>query len=184
MALVSDAGTPAVSDPGKYLVRGALEAGILVLPVPGPSAAIAAYSVSGVLQDEFFFGGFLPPKGEVREKKLDSMLHMGFPIILYEAPHRISSLLSLLKEKNARVIICRELTKRFEEVFEWKEGEVKEKGEFVVVVEPAEQPLSETAPETIELIKKSGLMTKDKVSLLRAINPDIKPNEAKKLLMN
>lgn len=184
MALVSDAGTPAVSDPGKHLVRSALEAGIAVIPIPGPSAAIAAYSVSGVLQDEFFFGGFLPPKGEVRTKRLDSLLEMGFPIILYEAPHRIESLLTLLKERNARVVICRELTKRFEEVFEWKEGEIKQKGEFVVVVEPPEQTETEINPETIELIKNSGLTTKDKVVLLRAINPDIKPNDAKKILMN
>ncbi|MCK5808986.1 16S rRNA (cytidine(1402)-2'-O)-methyltransferase [bacterium] len=183
IALVSDAGTPAVSDPGKYLVRSALEAGITVLPLPGPSAAIAAYSVSGVLQDEFFFCGFLPPKGEVRAKRLDSLLGMGFPLVLYEAPHRISSLLILLQERNARVVICRELTKQFEEVFEWHGGEIKERGEFVVVVEPAEKPPAENDNTAIELVKKSGLTTKEKVTLLRALNSEMKPNDAKKIVM-
>ena len=118
VALVSDAGTPGVSDPGALLVEAAHRAGIRVLPVPGPSAAIAAYSASGFAADRFLFAGFLPAKAAARRKALDT-LDLPWPVILYEAPHRVRACVQdlLARFGGAReIVLARELTKKFEEV--------------------------------------------------------------------
>ena len=104
IAMISDAGTPAVSDPGKHLVRAVLESGIKVLPIPGPSAAAAAFSCSGSLNDSYIFAGFLPSKGNVREEKLDELLSLKMPVIFYESPNRVSSLLEMLKNRTAMTV--------------------------------------------------------------------------------
>src|SRR6185503_20854786 len=125
LALVSDAGTPAVSDPGALLVSEAHAAGIRVSPVPGPSAAAAAFSAAGFAADRFLFAGFLPAAGGARRKALEA-LEVDCPLIVYEAPHRI---LETVQDLGARfgpereIAIGRELTKQFEEMARMKLGD-------------------------------------------------------------
>lgn len=148
VALISDAGTPAVSDPGARIVRAVRAAGFPVIPVPGPNAAIAALSVSG-LDGPFHFAGFLAPKSGARRKQLAALKPLGATLVLYEAPHRILDLaadLALELEPAREVIIARELTKRFEtlhacridELAAWLAADAnQQRGEFVVLVEGA-----------------------------------------------
>lgn len=146
MALVSDAGTPGVSDPGPALVRAATLAGIEVRPIPGPCALAAALSVSGFDAQRFGFIGFLPRKpGKIR-KLLGSYCERGETFVFYESPFRISKTLRFLGEvaPESKVVVCRELTKQFEEIVRGAALEVaanfgarKEvKGEICVVVAP------------------------------------------------
>ena len=150
VALVSDAGTPALSDPGAWLVREAHRAGIRVSPLPGPSAAAAAISVSGFAAPQFLFAGFLPATRAARRKALQA-LDLPWPVVFYEAPHRIAETLTDLAERFGparELAICRELTKKFEEVARlplgaaagWL-GERAERiqGEFVLVLEPGQE---------------------------------------------
>ncbi|MGH8686560.1 MAG: 16S rRNA (cytidine(1402)-2'-O)-methyltransferase [Burkholderiales bacterium] len=148
VALVSDAGTPGVSDPGALLVEAAHLAGVPVVPIPGPSAAIAAYSAAGFTADRFLFAGFLPPKASARRKAL-AALEATCPVILYEAPHRVRETIADLAARfgGAReLVIARELTKKFEEVARlsldaapaWLEANAhRQQGEFVLVLGPA-----------------------------------------------
>ena len=140
VALVSDAGTPGVSDPGALLVEAAHRAGVRVVPVPGASAAIAAWSASGFGSSEFRFIGFLTGKASL--EKIDSE-----PAILYEAPHRVAATVKTLLERfgaEREIVIARELTKKFEEVARMKLGEApawlagahRQDGEFVLVLGP------------------------------------------------
>jgi len=146
LALVSDAGTPALSDPGAALVGEAHRAGVRVVPIPGPSAAAAAFSVAGFAASGFFFAGFLPASGAARKKAL-AALDMPWPVVLYEAPHRIAETLAQLAEQlgpQRELVICRELTKKFEEVARlplgeaprWLEAPHRRQGEFVLVLAP------------------------------------------------
>jgi 16S rRNA (cytidine1402-2'-O)-methyltransferase len=144
VALITDAGSPGISDPGFYLVKSAIEEDIEVQAVPGPSALIYALTVSGLPQHNFVFEGFLPPKGSKRNKRLHSLVEEKRTIVLYESPHRLLSTLRSLHEKlgNRRAVIARELTKLHEEVLrsdlekliEKYETE-KPRGEFVLIVE-------------------------------------------------
>lgn len=117
VALVSDAGTPAISDPGYRLVRAAIEQGITVVPVPGPAACVAALIASGLAPDEFYFGGFLPPRSSARRARLAALRTLPATLIFYEAPHRIAQTLAdaraVLGERAA--CVARELTKLHEE---------------------------------------------------------------------
>jgi 16S rRNA (cytidine1402-2'-O)-methyltransferase len=117
VALVTDAGTPGISDPGFHLVRLACEAGVPVVPVPGPSAVAAALSAAGVPADRFVFEGFLPIKRGRRVARLRELQALGRPIVLYESPHRIVATLEALAEVfgPVEVVLARELTKQFEE---------------------------------------------------------------------
>jgi 16S rRNA (cytidine1402-2'-O)-methyltransferase len=149
VALVTDAGTPGVSDPGALLVAEAHRAGIKVSPLPGPSAAAAAFSVSGFAADGFLFAGFLPSTGSARRKALET-LDLPFPVILYEAPHRILEALTDLAARfgpEREILIARELTKKFEEVARLPLGAAREwlladphrsQGEFVLVLAAGE----------------------------------------------
>jgi 16S rRNA (cytidine1402-2'-O)-methyltransferase len=151
VALVSDAGTPALSDPGAWLVAEAQRAGVRVSPVPGPSAAAAALSVSGFAAPQFLFAGFLPAGAGARRKALEA-LELPWPVVIYEAPHRIAETLQDLKQKfgEAReVLIARELTKKFEEAARLPLGEAlawlearaeRRQGEFVLVLQPGTEP--------------------------------------------
>jgi 16S rRNA (cytidine1402-2'-O)-methyltransferase len=143
IALISDAGTPGVSDPGFRLVQGAIEAGIEVIPIPGPSAHVAALVVSGLPTDSFHFFGFLPPKGSKRQKRLEEINAVRGTIILYEAPHRLLRTLGDIKEVcgDRPIVVARELTKVYEEVIRGPVSEVLEglrgrkiKGEITLVV--------------------------------------------------
>ena len=147
VALVTDAGTPGVSDPGALLVAEAHRAGIRVVPVPGPSAAVAAYSAAGFAADRFVFAGFLPAKPAARRKALES-LDLPWPVILYEAPHRVlETARDLLQQLGGEreIVIARELTKKFEEVARlplaeapaWLQAHAhRQQGEFVLVLGP------------------------------------------------
>lgn len=140
VAIVTDAGTPGVSDPGEFLIRAALENKIEIEPIPGVSAAITALSISGLPTDEFVFIGFLPHK-KGRQTKLKELTEINRTIILYESPFRIIKLLNELIEYvgDRNVAVCRELTKKFETTYRGKISEVlpeiREKGEFVVIIE-------------------------------------------------
>lgn len=118
VALVSDAGTPLVSDPGYRLVRGCIEAGVPVIPVPGPSSLLAALSIAGLPTDRFLFAGFPPPRQAARRRFLDGISRIEATLVLLEAPQRLAASLAdmaeLLGPREAAV--CRELTKLFEEV--------------------------------------------------------------------
>lgn len=148
LALVSDAGTPLISDPGFSLVRAARAAGCTVLAVPGPCAAIAALSIAGLPSDSFLFAGFLPPKSAARRQRLAELAHEPRTVLIYESSHRINdSLADLAAVLGPRqVMLGRELSKRFEqsvllpatELAQWiTEDANRERGEFVLVIAPA-----------------------------------------------
>ena len=149
VALVSDAGTPLVSDPGYLLVAAAVEAGIAVAPVPGPSAAIAALSASGLPCDRFCFEGFLPARAAARRQRLAELAAEARTLVLYEAPHRIAECLADLAAAcgpGRRACVARELTKKFETFYRGTLGELAARagadadmarGESVVIVEGA-----------------------------------------------
>ena len=163
VALVSDAGTPALSDPGAWLVAEAHRAGIRVSPVPGPSAAAAALSASGFTAAHFLFAGFLPAAGAARRKALQA-LDVPWPLVLYEAPHRIADALDDLLArfgKDREVVIARELTKKFEEVARMPLGDApawlaarkeRSQGEFVLVLAPGSAPASR-APDADKVLQ-------------------------------
>ena len=149
VALVSDAGTPGIADPGALLVAEAHRAGLRVSPVPGPSAAAAAFSAAGFAAPGYRFAGFLPASGGARRKAiaaLDGLL----PVILYEAPHRVARTLEELAQRlgpQREIVLARELSKKFEEVARLTLGETKawlaaphrQQGEFVIVVAGGEE---------------------------------------------
>jgi 16S rRNA (cytidine1402-2'-O)-methyltransferase len=149
VALVSDAGTPGVSDPGARIVDAVRTAGLRVLPLPGPSAAVAALSASGLVNDRFHFIGFLPAKAKQREAALAELASERATLVFYEAPHRILDCVEALAAAFAptrQVVFARELTKMFEEVHRCALGDAiawvkadanRERGEFVVLVEGA-----------------------------------------------
>ena len=151
IALISDAGTPLISDPGYQLVKAALSADINVSPAPGPSALIAALSVSGLPSDAFVFEGFLPNKSSGRIKKLETLADENRTLIFYEAPHRIVACLQDMLQvfgANRRVAIARELTKAFETIkndslenlLAWVQADTnQQRGEFVVLVQGKEK---------------------------------------------
>lgn len=146
VALVSDAGTPVVSDPGYFLITRSIAAGIPVVPVPGPSAVLAALAASGLPTDVFRFEGFLPRKEGARAKRIASLRDDPASFILFESPHRVEKLLAALRAGlgNRRAVLARELTKRFEECHRGTLDEVlaqvrsrAPKGEITLVVEGA-----------------------------------------------
>ncbi|WP_295752123.1 16S rRNA (cytidine(1402)-2'-O)-methyltransferase [Undibacterium sp.] len=149
IALVSDAGTPGVSDPGAKIVDAVKRAGLQVSPLPGASAAISALSASGLIHDRFFFVGFLPSKAGQRDTLLQSLTSTAASLIFYEAPHRIiDSTAAMLAAfgPQRQVVFARELTKLFEEIHRCSLAEAtawlnadshREKGEFVVLIEAA-----------------------------------------------
>jgi 16S rRNA (cytidine1402-2'-O)-methyltransferase len=146
VALVSDAGTPAVSDPGAALVRTVADAGFDVVPVPGPSAVIAALSASGVVAPRWLFCGFLPATASARRAELESLRDFPGALVFYEAPHRIAATLGALASTlglDREIVISRELTKHFETIHRCRLGEAatwlaadpdRARGEFVLVV--------------------------------------------------
>jgi 16S rRNA (cytidine1402-2'-O)-methyltransferase len=144
IALVTDAGTPGISDPGFLLVREARAAGIRVVPVPGPSAVVAALSAAGVPADRFVFDGFLPVKPGRRINRLKALKELETTVVVYESPHRIAAALTAIMEVfgDAPIVMARELTKQFEEVvtasaaahLERLAADDTARGEFVLVI--------------------------------------------------
>lgn len=154
IALISDAGTPLISDPGYFLVREARAQGIRVIPIPGACAAITALSVSGLATDRFVFEGFLPTKSKARIDRLTELLNESRTVIFYEAPHRIVDLLKDMQKvfgEGREVVIARELTKTFETILAGTLSKLLEvietdpnqqRGEMVVMVEGIREPTS------------------------------------------
>jgi 16S rRNA (cytidine1402-2'-O)-methyltransferase len=146
IALVSDAGMPGLSDPGFRLIKAAVDADLQIIPVPGPTAAIAALVSSGLPTDRFLFLGFLPRQRPARQKALAKVAPLQYTLVIYEAPHRLLSLLADLKEVvgDRRVSISREMTKLHEETWRGSVAEAmayfgvdKVRGEFTLIVEGA-----------------------------------------------
>jgi 16S rRNA (cytidine1402-2'-O)-methyltransferase len=149
VAVVTDAGTPGISDPGFHLVRLAREAGVPVVPIPGPSAVITALSVAGIPGDRFVFEGFLPVKPGRRLARLKELAALGRPVVLYESPHRVRATLAAVGEAfgPVEVVLARELTKQFEEFRRGTPtelsaalGTAEVRGEITLVVGPAGRP--------------------------------------------
>jgi 16S rRNA (cytidine1402-2'-O)-methyltransferase len=143
IALVSDAGTPGISDPGVLLVREARAAGIPVVPVPGPSAVAAALSAAGLAADRFVFDGFLPVKPGRRANRLKALRDLEMTIVVYESPHRIIAALEAIAAVfgGRPIVVARELTKQFEEIITAPAAEHLERvraravrGEFTLVI--------------------------------------------------
>ncbi|MEX2136668.1 MAG: 16S rRNA (cytidine(1402)-2'-O)-methyltransferase [Chloroflexota bacterium] len=183
LAFTTDAGMPAVSDPGARLVEAARTAGAVIEVVPGPSAVTAAMAAAGVESLGFLFGGFLPPRPATARlaalhRLLDATGSAGLPLVLFEAPHRIASLLGALDElvPAARVAVCRELTKLHEEVLIGTPEEVRRllrepRGELTLVISrvPRPEPAAAVAVSAlVDAAVRAGLSPRTSVELLRA----------------
>ena len=173
IALVTDAGTPLIADPGYRIVQKARERGIPVIPIPGPSAVITALSGCGLPVDSFAFLGFLPPKTGQRKKALQESRELGLTVVFYETPHRIVEALGDMREVlgDPAVVVARELTKLHEE---WLSGSASEvqavlakrgsvRGEFVVIVGKSEAPVPSdlSVEEEVEALVQSGVPKMD-----------------------
>jgi 16S rRNA (cytidine1402-2'-O)-methyltransferase len=180
IAIVSDAGTPLISDPGFRIVRAAIERGIQVIPIPGPAAFVAALVASGLPTDQFFFGGFLPARATARRAMLEELRAIPATLVFYEAPHRIAATLrdARLVLGNRQAVIARELTKLHEETVRGSldelaqrfSGKARARGEMVLLISGAgetESPLgmkSENAPARLATrvseLEREGLDSK------------------------
>ncbi len=178
VALVAEAGTPGISDPGRKLVDAALKAGYRVVPVPGPSSVIAALSVSGSSERRFFFEGFLPRARSRRVKRLRELATLTSQIVFFEAPHRLIECLKDMREVlgDRRCVIARELTKMHEEIIrEDISGliehftKVEPRGEFVIVCEGSTEHRRIQAKDVIDQAR-------------RLVEQGLKPREAAKAI--
>lgn len=178
LALISDAGTPLISDPGYRLVALAKQVGIDVIPVPGPSALITALCASGLPANKFIFMGFLPVKENARTKILTDLATTEITMIFYEAPHRLLSTLKIMKDifgKDRNLVLARELTKIHEKIIKDSIGNIlnlvtedtmQQKGEIVVIIEGYNKPINEDVSEEVDHIIKSLI---DNVPMKQAI---------------
>lgn len=164
IALVTDAGTPAISDPGAIVVKAVRAAGVTVVPIPGASAVIAALSASGITDNGFYFIGFLPASGAARRKVLESVKTVPATLVLYEAPHRIlesvADIANVLGER--QITFCRELTKTFETIVTcstlqasaWLQADTnQQRGEFVLLIEAAHIEVEAISEDAIRVLK-------------------------------
>lgn len=173
VALVSDAGTPGISDPGYDLIKSAIEEGIKVVPVPGASAVISALSMSGFATDSFAFEGFLPPREKGRRDKLESLRREPRTLIFYESPQRLVSTLQDIHDTigNRNIVVTRELTKIFEEALRGRVSDILEsldeqgvKGEIVIVLEGAgKEPFKGSIADELDNALKNGLSMKEAI---------------------
>lgn len=174
VALVSEAGTPALSDPGRDLVAAAAQAGFPVVPIPGPSALTAALAVSGLPSRQFTYVGFLPRRQAERRRLLASLAGEPRTIVAFESPHRLRQALAdiLAAWGDRRIAVCRELTKAFEDVFRGRVSQALERfqeprGEFTLVIEgaaaPAPPPL-DAARQELRRLKAQGAPARQAVA--------------------
>ncbi len=170
IALISDAGTPLISDPGYYLIQTALAEQITVMPIPGPSALISALSVAGFPADRFVFEGFLPAKAAARRQRLEILVEESRTLVFYEAPHRLVDCVNDMAQifgEARQAVLVKELTKVFETVYRdtlsgivnWLKARAeRQKGEFVLVVQGAPKPdnnaLNPEAERVFQLLRK------------------------------
>ena len=179
VAEVSDAGMPAISDPGADLALLAAENGIEISVIPGPSAVTAALSISGLDTRYFHFEGFLPSEGSKRRERLKALTLIGETIVLYEAPHRLKRLLDELANNGFggnKIALCRELTKKYEEVLRMTVDEAVDyykttepRGEFCICLEPQAQTAMVAAGDgtiLIAMLKEKGMSSKDIASVV------------------
>lgn len=157
IALISDAGTPLISDPGSILVKKIKNAGVAIVPIPGACALIAALSVSGLPTDRFIFEGFLPTKAKLRKERLEALVSEPRTLIFYEAPHRILGFLEEIKQifgPDRQMVLARELTKVFEtvragligEIVDWvRQDNNQQRGEIVVLIAGAKETSTASA---------------------------------------
>ena len=176
VALVSDAGTPLISDPGFKLVRAAQDAGHLVTALPGPSAVLTALTVGGLPTDRFFFAGFLPPKQVARRARIAELAPLAATLVLFESGPRIAATLTDLADglgANREAALCRELTKLHEEIRRGELGTLAQaiageepRGEIVVVIGPPQAPVQTEAAESESLLRDAleRLSLKDAVA--------------------
>lgn len=189
IALVTDAGTPGISDPGAVVVNLVRNAGFKVVPIPGVSAVIAALSVSGISQNGFVFHGFLPASGAARRKALDILKEHTVTLVFYEAPHRIIESIkdmAIVLGADRRVTFAREITKTFETIHtcllsdaaNWLTADInQQRGEFVLIVEAAPQKIAESLSDnTVRILKVllAELPLKQAVKLAADITQDKK----------
>jgi 16S rRNA (cytidine1402-2'-O)-methyltransferase len=162
IALVTDAGTPGISDPGEELVLGAVQESIPLVPIPGPAALISALSVSGLPTESFLFYGFLPSRAAARKKWLASLKDRPETLVFYESPRRVGSLLQDAAQilGDRRVVVAREMTKVYEEVYRGSVSEVLErldeeevKGEVTIILEGCPLPPKAEASSIVEALK-------------------------------
>ena len=193
-ALISDAGTPLISDPGYRLVRACQEAQVNVVPIPGASALLAALAAVGQPSDRFLFEGFVPAKGAPRQQAIARLAALSVTSIIYEAPHRVLSFLETLKElveKDREITLCRELTKQFETIRRGPVGEIcdwvasdsnQRRGELVLVLSPVAQSSSWTDKD--EALAKSLLteLPVSRVAKIMAAHTGLKRQELYALL--
>ena len=181
LALISDAGTPLVSDPGSRLVRAAIEAGIDVVPIPGASAVLSALVGSGLGEGPFTFVGFLPRTGGDRSRAIEALATLPHPVVVYEAPGRVGDTLAALAAQCGAArpaVVARELTKKFEEFKRGTLGALAAyyeqsppKGEVVLVVEgapPAAPPDEEELRMRVRTLRADGARSRDVMAALRA----------------
>ena len=183
VAQVSDAGTPAVCDPGAKLAARVREAGFNVVPVAGPSAVMAALSVAGVSEPNFYFNGFLPPKAGERQRLLAKWLEADYPVVMFETPHRIEAALAdmaaLFPER--KIVLAREISKTFETFLSGsvadiqtalKEDSNQSRGEMVLILHPAQVAKHSDMPEAAQQVMKilaADLPTKQAADLAAKI---------------
>jgi 16S rRNA (cytidine1402-2'-O)-methyltransferase len=195
VALISDAGTPGVSDPGWFLVRQAREEGLAVWPVPGPCAAVAALSVAPFSARYFRFEGFLAHSGRQRKDGLTRVANGTETTILYESPHRFLRTLKALSElcPQRELFVIREMTKRFEESWWGTVGAAPEawesktvKGEFTLVLGPVSEEAEEVEvrPETIDFLRELGLPAKTSAAIVRHFHPTVSKKSVYGLFTN
>lgn len=165
IALVSDAGTPGISDPGSHIIKLVRAAGLAIIPIPGPSAAITALSISDFIDNQFYFVGFLPNKTILKNSILDKLTNQAATLIFYEAPHRIIKTINILLQTfgpHRRVILARELTKQFETIhyctltaaIDWLASNTHlTQGEFVILVEGTKVLNDTTKNETERILQ-------------------------------
>ena len=198
IALVTDAGTPGISDPGAIVVKIAREAGIKVVPIPGVSAVVAALSASGITQNGFYFHGFLPASGAARRKVLESLKSQSVTLVLYEAPHRIVECVEDLAKVlggERQLTFARELTKTFETIYTcpaslasaWLQADAnQQRGEFVLLIEAAPmveaQEISEEAQRVLKCLL-AELPLKQAVALATEIT-NLKKNDLYELALS
>ncbi|WP_339344022.1 16S rRNA (cytidine(1402)-2'-O)-methyltransferase [uncultured Alcanivorax sp.] len=195
-ALISDAGTPLISDPGYRLVRACQEAQVNVVPIPGASALLAALAAAGQPSDRFLFEGFVPAKGAPRQQAIARLAALSVTSIIYEAPHRVLSFLETLKElveKDREITLCRELTKQFEtirrgpvaEICDWVASDSNQRrGELVLVLSPLAQSSAWT--EKDEALAKTLLaeLPVSRVAKIMAAHTGLKRQELYALLQS
>ncbi|MFA9949041.1 16S rRNA (cytidine(1402)-2'-O)-methyltransferase [Dentiradicibacter hellwigii] len=183
VALVTDAGTPTISDPGARLVARVRAAGFRVVPLPGACAAVTALSAAGIEAPHFLFYGFLPAKAAQRERALRDLASLPFALVFYEAPHRIlASVAALAQELRGQrtLVIARELTKVFETIhvgpladgLAWLEADPdRQRGEFVLIVSgaPASDGADDEGARVLRVLLADGLPVRQAVDLARAI---------------